>query len=588
MATIDDLTLRIEVATETLEADVVDITAFKGSLEGAVTAAEAARDDAQSYATQAQAEVENILALHPVLKGEYGETVNFTTNPTLATATDFENSYGRVYKLKIGATQVNLNGLPATLDDGWHMYVFNATGATITIAGTQTVAGDFVVPTGHYVRINRDIDSAYHVYDLTSAAPAGGVFRETTLINGFSTAASQQPVGLDTPLQIEFGAAQGTIGDPVMLSATGAITFNQAGQYIINYTSHFGRIGATGVSELYTRSLINGVVVGNSRHARISSSDQVLPFALRVKVNVNAGDVLTLQLLRDSSGNNSGGFFQGDPIAAGFPNAPSATMEISRLEGSVDANAGVSNFIELLDTPASYTGQAGKAVVVKGDETGLEFVPVSGAVDSVNGQTGVVVLDANDVGALPTTYVPDWTAITGKPTTFAPSAHVHSAADITSGVLATARLGTGTADATKVLKGDGTWGSAPAPTPVGFPIAETDLLYNGAAFTNWPKLNPMENISLALVSNGAGTIVGNTFFAGGAANLNLLPCGEYFNTAAIGSLPANCMISVRRQSDSVNAKRAFAFQQGLGGDTRGHMWVFRTSDNTWNQVHQAT
>ncbi len=45
------------------------------------------------------------------------------------------------------------------------------------------------------------------------------------------------------------------------------------------------------------------------------------------------------------------------------------------------------------------------------------------AVESVNGQTGAVVLTADDVGALPDDYTPPaptWASVTGKPTTFAP------------------------------------------------------------------------------------------------------------------------------------------------------------------------
>lgn len=47
-----------------------------------------------------------------------------------------------------------------------------------------------------------------------------------------------------------------------------------------------------------------------------------------------------------------------------------------------------------------------------------------GGADSVNGQTGAVVLDAEDVGALPDSYTPPaptWTSVTGKPATFPPT-----------------------------------------------------------------------------------------------------------------------------------------------------------------------
>lgn len=50
-----------------------------------------------------------------------------------------------------------------------------------------------------------------------------------------------------------------------------------------------------------------------------------------------------------------------------------------------------------------------------------------GAVSSVNLQTGAVVLDAADVGALPDTYVPSWGDVTGKPAVIAAGADVTTA-----------------------------------------------------------------------------------------------------------------------------------------------------------------
>ena len=253
----------------------------------------------------------------------------------------------------------------------------------------------------------------------------------------------------------------------------------------------------------------------------------------------------------------------------------------------------------------------------------VEVSAGGGAVDSVNGQTGVVVLTAADVGAKPSSYVPTWTEVTGKPTTFAPiigtaanqalagntviptntnqltnganfvtalTAPVRSvagkagvvvleAADIESGVMAPARLGTGTPSSTTVLLGNGTWGSAPS----GNAPLDVTFTYNGTSRTTWPFADRLEPCDLSLVTAGSNT--GSANFSSTAA-VNGLPVGKYYfgaSTFASGALNGQLgVITV----DKVNAtqKRAWAFVQSIAGDTAGKMYVHRGSDAAWLPV----
>ncbi|KAF1692646.1 hypothetical protein [Pseudoxanthomonas koreensis] len=91
-------------------------------------------------------------------------------------------------------------------------------------------------------------------------------------------------------------------------------------------------------------------------------------------------------------------------------------QDIADLAGT----GGAEDFTDLADVPSSYTGEAGKLVAVNGTEDGLEFVSGSGgAVDSVNGQTGTVVLELGDLddvdAATPTDgYVLTWNNTDGE------------------------------------------------------------------------------------------------------------------------------------------------------------------------------
>lgn len=84
-------------------------------------------------------------------------------------------------------------------------------------------------------------------------------------------------------------------------------------------------------------------------------------------------------------------------------------------------------------------------------------------VQSVNGQTGTVNLNAANVGARPSSYVPAWDEVTSKPVTFPPATHQHGVTDMTA---------TGTRSASTFLRGDNTWGVPAGTTYTAMPIAE--------------------------------------------------------------------------------------------------------------------
>ena len=85
-------------------------------------------------------------------------------------------------------------------------------------------------------------------------------------------------------------------------------------------------------------------------------------------------------------------------------------------------------------------------------------------------------------------------ALDGKTAT----GHAHAASDVTSGTVATARLGSGTADSTKFLRGDQTWAAPPG---------------GGEAF-------PVGSVFIGVVSTNPGTLLGyGTWSAFGAGRV---------------------------------------------------------------------
>ena len=76
----------------------------------------------------------------------------------------------------------------------------------------------------------------------------------------------------------------------------------------------------------------------------------------------------------------------------------------------------LTTFLQLTDTPSSYSGQGGLYLAVKGDETGVEFIAIqAGVVTSVFGRTGAITAQAGDynaamLGLIMLTILATWTS----------------------------------------------------------------------------------------------------------------------------------------------------------------------------------
>ena len=154
------------------------------------------------------------------------------------------------------------------------------------------------------------------------------------LLDGLSLATDQQPSGTGeaNSIQIEFGAAQGTVSDPVQIDASGLVTFNQSGLYRIKISATYGRIGGAGQSELRFRALVNGVQAGQTIGVELDNDKVIIPFADEAWLNIPAGVTIAYELMRDSSGNDSGGIFQPVVTAVTAPNWNPCTCAAIRIE----------------------------------------------------------------------------------------------------------------------------------------------------------------------------------------------------------------------------------------------------------------
>lgn len=211
--------------------------------------------------------------------------------------------------------------------------VIKVTGAAIDNTGWFTIPVTVEDSGGGFL----SGDQIEFVYSATSTR-ANNIAIER-LIEGTSTALSQEPAGLgiSNAINVEFGAAQLTPVDPVQLDVNGRITFNKAGLYRVKVVFQFGRTGSSQTAELLFRFLVNGVQLGRTVGAKLNNANDLKYIDIDNWFNVPQGATLDTQIMRDLSGNDSGGLFQTAPTDEGAGTWNVVPCAVIRVERFVNA-----------------------------------------------------------------------------------------------------------------------------------------------------------------------------------------------------------------------------------------------------------
>lgn len=148
------------------------------------------------------------------------------------------------------------------------------------------------------------------------------------LIDGNSLASSQEPTSLDTPIQVEYGAAQ--ISPQVELDALGTVLFKESGLYYVTIHAQYGAPGGGGEAALRFRAELNGTPYGDVFSATVKDAKTSVPFYTSFWIDAVINDEIKTFLLRDSIESNKGGLFQEPTTLTGWDSSPSAAISIQR------------------------------------------------------------------------------------------------------------------------------------------------------------------------------------------------------------------------------------------------------------------
>ena len=167
---------------------------------------------------------------------------------------------------------------------------------------------------------------------VTDLSITGGVGSSATLsiVASGNHASDQGPTAVDTAHQVLFGPG-GTITGEMTINADGSMVCNVDGDYFFSMNLTYGRSTNSGLAKMHIRVMINGVQRGASGDNFFSSQNDRLSKGNSFVLGLTAGDILHIELVRDSTGANDGGLFISNPAAAGWADSPSANIAIYKV-----------------------------------------------------------------------------------------------------------------------------------------------------------------------------------------------------------------------------------------------------------------
>lgn len=177
----------------------------------------------------------------------------------------------------------------------------------------------------------------YTLISILTSSHQGVTVEKTTFLGEItpleilaaSSLATQDPGALDTPLQVEFGPAQGGPSDPVQMDANGLLTINETGVYGMRTIFSVSRTTSPGTAYIFVRFLIDNVQLGNPIAAVLSEDDITIPLELTFTGFLLAGTQVRAEFYRDSQGNDDGSL-EPRTSTIGWGQSPSASARIQK------------------------------------------------------------------------------------------------------------------------------------------------------------------------------------------------------------------------------------------------------------------